>query len=319
MAMTHLPDPSALIDPELRGALALLPPLHALGPDTLVALRETMHAASPGPEVADPFSVSEIVIPGNPPVRAILYRPEREAVRGALLWLHGGGFVTGSAARDDLAVRAIATAMDCVALSVDYRLAPESPFPGALDNAHAALAWLHGNAGPLGVDPTRIAVRGNSAGGGIAAALALRARDEGRYSISLLMLVYPMLDDRTGEHPVAGREVWTAGANRFGWASYLGTAAPDGALIGQAVPARAKMLVGLPPTWLGCGALDLFIDENLAFARRLIRGGVSVEMHIYPGAYHGFNLIASAGVAQRFDRDLRAALGRAMQPDLNGE
>lgn len=248
----------------------------------------------------------------GPPANALLYRPlaPRADRRGALLYIHGGGYVSGSALRDDPAVRALALALDCVVLSVEYRLAPETPYPGALEDVYAGLAWLHEQAQALDVDPARIAVRGNSAGGGLAAALTFLARDRGVCRVALLVLVYPMLDDRTEAHPVAGRHVWTPHANRFGWSSYLAGSSDAASERGYAVPARGVNLAGLPPTWIGTGGLDLFVEENLEFGRRLLRAGIPTELHVYPAAYHGFNLIATAAVAQRFERDLRAALVR---------
>lgn len=302
------------VDPDLRAALAILPDLGSLSVGTLSSLREAMGGAElePSPPGLNVSWTECEPTEDGPATRALLYRPSggRAGPRGALLYIHGGGYVSGSALRDDPAVRALALALDCVILSVDYRLAPETPFPGPLADVHAGLAWLHANAGRLGVDPARIAVRGNSAGGGLAAGLALQARDGGRYPIAQVVLVYPMLDDRTGDHPTAGSHVWTPQANRFGWSSYLAGWTQDGADKGYAVPARAAMLQGLPPTWIGVGALDLFVDENLEFGRRLMRAGVATEMHVYPAAYHGFNLIATAAVSQRFERDMRATLAR---------
>ncbi|CAN5419098.1 alpha/beta hydrolase [soil metagenome] len=307
------PDLISMVDPDLRSVLATLPDLASLSNETLPALRASM-SGLPTQEAPEGLEISRVTIKashGEPDVPALLYCPTGAAPRRpALLYLHGGGYVSGSAERDDPAVRDLALATGAVILSVDYRLAPETPFPGPLYDAYDALAWLHHQAETLGVDRNRIAVRGNSAGGGLAAGLALLARDRGEYPIAFLVLVYPMLDDRTQPHPVNGRYVWTPASNAFGWNAYLGSMARD-AEIGHAVPARADDLSGLPPTWIGCGGLDLFLDENLAFAQRLVQAGVATELHVYPGAYHGFNLIVGAAVSQRFERDLRSALSRA--------
>lgn len=302
-----------MVDPDLRSALAALPDLASLSDQTLPALRASM-SGGPLAEAPDGLEISRIAIKAShdaPDVSALLYRPTAtSAGRPALLYLHGGGYVSGSAQRDDLAVRDLALATGAVILSVDYRLAPETPFPGPLEDAYDALAWLHAQADELDVDPNLIAVRGNSAGGGLAAGLAFLARDRAQYPIAFLQLVYPMLDDRTPPHPINGRHVWTPPSNIYGWNAYLGATSRE-ATTGHAIPARAGDLSGLSPTWIGCGGLDLFVDENLAFAQRLMQAGVATELHIYPGAYHGFNLIAGAAVSQRFERDLRAALQRA--------
>lgn len=307
------PDSFALVDPDLIPALANLPDLASLSDYTLPTVRMAMAGAdlAPAPEGLD---ITRVLISARgeaPDIPALLYKPTTSGLHGALLYLHGGGFVSGSAQRDDPAVRDLALSLGIVVLSVDYRLAPETSFPGALEDANDALAWLHENAGTLAIDRARIAVRGNSAGGGLAASLALRARDFAHYPIAYLQLVYPMLDDRTQPHAVAGRHVWTAASNTYGWSAYLGSHDPA---VGHAAPARSLDLSGLPPTWIGCGALDLFIDENLSFAQRLLQDGTPIEFHIYPGAYHGFNLIAGAAVSKRFERDLRTALQRAINP-----
>lgn len=306
-------DPLFMVDPELRSALTGLPDLASLSDQTLPTLRASMSGA-PLADAPDGLDICKVAIKEGrdaPDVSALLYRPTATTTRRpALLYLHGGGYVAGSAQRDDPAVRDLALATGAVILSVDYRLAPETPFPGPLEDAYAGLAWLHGQADALGVDPDRIAVRGNSAGGGLAAGLAILARDRAQFPIAFLQLVYPMLDDRTPPHPINGRHVWTSPSNTYGWNAYLGST-PRDAPSGHAIPARAEDLSGLPPTWIGCGGLDLFVDEDLAFAQRLMLAGVATELHVYPGAYHGFNLIAGAAVSQRFERDLRAALQHA--------
>lgn len=174
-------------------------------------------------------------------------------------------------------------------VGVDYRLAPEHPFPAALDDCYAALRWLHDRAEQLGVDPARIAVGGASAGGGLAAGLAQRAHDLAEVPVALQVLTYPMLDDRTvlrRDHAGRGRILWTPASNRYGWTSYLGH--PPGAAEPPpyAVPARRADLAGLPPAWIGVGELDLFHDEDVEYARRLEAAGVPVTLHVEPGMYH---------------------------------
>jgi len=218
------------------------------------------------------------------------------APRPAILHLHGGGLIIGSATQGDPLCRRVADELGVVAASVDYRMPPEHPYPTPLEDCYAALRWL---AAQPDVDPQRIAVIGESAGGGLAASLALLARDRGEVRLAGQVLAYPMLDDRTDEsaapHPRMLR-LWNGPSNRLGWGMYLGagTAGPaatslDAAALELAVPARRADLTRLPPTWIGVGTLDLFHDEDLEFARRLTEAGVPCELHVIPGAYHGFD------------------------------
>ncbi|MCK9503415.1 MAG: alpha/beta hydrolase [Porticoccaceae bacterium] len=312
-------DPDQLVDPELATVLSALPNFSDLSAQTLGDVRRLL-AGDPIVEgKSGSLVVSKIHIPGKgdqPGVNGILYQhSESQGRRPAILSLHGGGFVAGTAQREDAVMRQMAADVGAVIVSVDYRLAPETPFPGALDDSYAALAWLHMNADALGVDKNRIAVRGVSAGGGLAAGLALLTRDRGEFPIAYQLLIYPMLDDRTQAHPCAGRHVWPIEANGFGWRSYLGADVVPGsaAVSPYAAAARAENLAGLPPTFIAVGSIDLFVDEDLHFARDLIRAGVPTELHLYPGAYHGFNLIESAAVTGAFQQDVSRALKKALK------
>lgn len=303
-----------LVDPELAAVLDAMPSLDGLSNATLADLRLALSAhVSVMPDSCD-LAVERVKIPADGDRRdidAILYRPAGSKRPGAaLLNLHGGGYVMGSADREDAAMRSLATDTDCTILSINYRLAPETPYPGPLDDCWAALQWLHEKAPELGIAADRIGVRGVSAGGGLAAALSLRARDAQSYPVAFAMLIYPMLDDRTEPQPNTDHFVWTADANRFAWKAYLGkhSASPPQ----YAAPARAPDLAGLPPTFIATGSIDLFASENLEWARRLIEVGVPVELHVYPGAYHGFPIVAESNVAQRFERDCRSAIARAL-------
>ena len=316
-------DTRHLVDPELTPVLDQFPSLH-FTPETLPQVRAMlaeqfaqMRALLPAyPDI----EVSERRIPGPagaPDVRVMVYRP-KEAPRPlpALLWVHGGGYVLGSADQDDAQAKRIVDAVGCVVVSVDYRLAPETPHPGPVEDCYAALGWLHAHAAELGVDPGRLAVGGASAGGGLAAGLALLARDRAEVPLAFQLLIYPMLDDRTvttEPHPYAGEFIWTGDANRFGWTSYLGHEPGGPDVSPYAAAARAERLAGLPPTYLCVGALDLFLEEDLEYARRLMREGVPTELHVYPGAYHGFNLAADAQVSRAYTRDYLAALRRALR------
>jgi acetyl esterase/lipase len=203
--------------------------------------------------------------------------------------------------------------LGCVIVSVDYRLAPETAFPGAVEDCYAALKWFHQQAETLGVDRTRIGVSGMSAGGGLAAALAVYVRDKGESLLAFQNLIYPMIDDRTclrKPNPHVGQHVWTQRDNRFGWKCLLGVEPGSAGISSHAAAARAEDLSRLPPTYLAVGALDLFLQENLDYVNRLAHAGVPVEAHVYPGAYHGFNIARQATVARTAERDSRAALER---------
>ena len=236
-----------------------------------------------------------------------LFRPAGvTAPTPALLWIHGGGYVLGSPAQDDALCRRFANTLGATVAAVKYRLAPQNPYPAGLEDCYSALQWL---AGLPAVDPTRVAVAGASAGGGMAAAVALRARDRGEIPLAAQILVYPMLDDRSvgPELHDPGHRLWTQGSNRFGWSAYLGGADPA-----VAVPARQTDLSGLPPTWIGVGTLDLFHDEDVAYAHRLQDAGVPCKLKIVDGAFHGFDQIAAGtGVAKGFFADQIAALRAA--------
>jgi acetyl esterase len=240
------------------------------------------------------------------------------ANRPALLHIHGGGMVLGSAKDMAHGPSGMAAALGIPVASVDYRLAPEAPFPGPQEDCLAGLAWLADSAAELGVDPARIAVIGESAGGGLAAAVAQMARDSGGPAVAAQVLIYPMLDHRTGgpgcrhNNRTTGEFIWTRASNQFGWECLRGDYAADDERKGWFSPSLADDLAGLPPTLLLTGSLDLFFDEDLDYARRLVDAGVPVELHSYPGAIHAFNMAAEAGVAKAFNRDMLGGIGRLL-------
>lgn len=238
------------------------------------------------------------------------------APRPAILHIHGGGFVVGAARRWLPYLQEIAATLNCLIITVDYRLAPETPFPGALEDNYTALSWLHGNANALGVDPRRLFLMGESAGGGHAAMLAIASRDRGEIPIAFQMLIFPMLDDRTGStrlpHGVRGALWWSPAQNRFGWTALLGQPAGSANVPIGAVPARNPDLARLPPTFIGVGSIDLFVDEDVDYARRLIDAGVPTELVVVPGAFHGFINLRGARVVEDFRARQLAALRAAM-------
>ena len=237
------------------------------------------------------------------PVSVRLHRPASGArgPRPAVLWIHGGGFVIGNAMREDDRCRELARALGAVVAAVDHRLAPEHPFPTPLDDCHDALTWL---ADQDEVDATRIAIGGNSAGGGLAAGLALLARERGEVRPVFQLLVYPMLDDRTAIRRCEYERdlrLWNSSSNRFGWCSYLGRVPGSDGVSALAAPARAEDLSGLPPAWIGVGSLDLFADEDIAYAQRLQAAGVACELRVVEGAYHGFDVVHhTASISREF-------------------
>lgn len=279
--------------------------------------RARLPRATPDPRV----SISTRMVSrgaGAAEITLYVYEPQgRTAPTGVLLWVHGGGYIMGSAPDYHANCAHYAIAAGVVVVSVEYRLAPEHPFPAGLEDCYAALRWVHANADGLGVDTARIAVGGDSAGGGLAAALAQYAYDRGEVSVRFQLLVYPMLDDRTlassGE-PGHGVLIWNAASNRFAWRCYLGhepgTREPEP----YAVPARRTDLSGLAPAWIGTGSLDLFHDEDVEYAERLLAAGVHCELLDVEGLYHGGDTIpaATSKTAQAFTASSVGALRAAL-------
>ena len=254
---------------------------------------------------------------GAPNVFVRIYQPtDRPDTLPALLWIHGGGYVLGSVERDDLLAKHLARVGQCVVASVEYRLTPEHPFPAPVEDCYAALKWLSAQSAALGVNKSRIAIGGASAGGGLAAGLALLIRDRAEVEVAFQLLIYPMIDDRNiapASETVPDTFVWTRENNRMGWRAYLGREPGGADESPYAATARATDLKGLPPAYIPVGDLDLFLDENITYAQRLLAAGVPTELHVYPGGFHGFNgFVPSAEISRRFNAERDNALKRML-------
>ncbi|TCP96327.1 acetyl esterase/lipase [Sphingomonas sp. PP-F2F-A104-K0414] len=302
-----------IVPRELRSALLMVPLTFS---PSLVAILRRVTAVAPASKMPAGMRMTEHWSTGDqdrPPVRiVVLERAARSVNRPVMLWMHGGGYVIGTPEQDIALLTKLLARLDIVIVSVDYRLAPEHPFPAPLDDCHTALEWLTEHASELAIDTARVAVGGQSAGGGLAAALVQRAVDAGPVSPVFQLLVYPMLDNATtavADHGDTGLFGWTPESNYFGWTSYLGgdPTTKDHAV--YSVPASRIDLCALPPAWIGVGTLDLFHDEDAAYGERLRQAGVSCTTHITEGGYHGFDILKPNTVAtERFHDSMVAAL-----------
>ena len=308
-------DAYKLVDPELVPALKGIPPL-VLSTEKLAELvKIPMLPPLPAP-MPQPGSRMIPGPPGSPDVHVFVVDPNPGAKnRPAFVHTHGGGYVTPNPAMFPL-IQGIAHDCECVVVSVNYRLAPGTHFPGSLDDNYAALKWVYNNAAALGLDRHRIAVGGESAGGGHAAALALRARDRAEVPLVMQVLIYPMLDDRTGSSrpvpPSMGHFIWNAQCNRFGLTALLGVPAGSAQVPAGAVPARVENLSGLAPAWVGTGSIDLFAAEDIAYAQRLMEASVPTELVVLSGGYHAFDIIVpNAQISKTFTSSWKSALRRA--------
>ena len=297
------------VDPELLPALELYPPTE-LNLENLAATREmgakmNLEMNAQLPEVEGVTQEDQLVPgpAGDPDVRVRIYRPsEQKETSPGFLWIHGGGYLLGSIDGDDYGNKLRVKKVGCVIVSVDYRLAPEHPYPAPVEDCYAALKWTFDHADELGIDSSRIAIGGASAGGGLAAGLVLLARDRAENDVAFQMLVYPMIDDcniAPASEALPDTLIWSRAKNLFGWTSYLGREPGGDDVPYTAAASRATDVSGLPPALIVVGDLDLFVDEDVAYARRLIQAGVPTELHVYPGAYHGFNGFAPGATVSR--------------------
>lgn len=303
------------LDPQLRPLCDRFPPF-TVNAQTLVSIRQSLPEMVPSPVLPDMVSCRDQCVPGwrgAPDVRLKIWeKPDSNKSRPALLHLHGGGYVLGNPETMAGQCGCWADRYGALVVSVDYRLAPEVKAPGQVEDAYAALGWMVKQAVDLRIDTHRIAVVGESAGGGLAAALALMVRDRREYHLCHQHLIYPMLDDRTAlrtDIPAhIGEHVWNRDSNAFGWESLLGHPPGQAETACYAVPARCSDLSDLPPAFLAVGSLDLFLEENIAYAQGLMYAGVATELHVYAGAPHNFMMIETAEISQRYFRDSDRAL-----------
>jgi len=286
-----------LLDPELRPVLDAfeLPTVDAEG---VAAMRSASFAS---PDLSDAVVRTEHQVPGDPPVPVRVHRAkDAQGLLPAVVTIHGGGYVIGSYDMDSPLLDRWCPTLGVVGVSVEYRLAPETPYPGPLEDCYAALRWTHDHADELGIDQNRIGLYGLSAGGGLAAALAVLARDRGEVPLASVLLDCPMLDDRqqTPSIQSEGLYVWGQGSNEFGWRSYLGDLYGSDDIPPYAAAARETNLAGLPPTCVVVGSIDGFRDEDIDYAQRLNRAGVPCELHVIAGLPHAYLLVPGAIAVQ---------------------
>jgi len=304
-------DTRPLIDPDIAAVLAASPIdigalLGGLTDDNVAGVRAAF-GQLPRPELSGQVECTVHEVPGTEGVTVRVHRTfGATGAQPCVYWMHGGGLVVGSAEGDDARFDRWCPQFGCVGVSVEYRLAPETKYPGPLEDCYAGLAWVHANAASLGVDPMRIGIGGASAGAGLAAGLGLLARDRGQVPVAFQLLIYPMIDDRqVTESSRWPDPIWPPSANTYGWTAYLGAAKGGPDVPAYAAPARATDLRGLPPTIIAVGAIDGFSDEDIDFALRLRHAGVPTELHVYPGGPHGFDGLApGTALARRANRDL---------------
>lgn len=311
-----------LVDPELRPTMESLPTFK-IGTETLTEVRAGILDLVPptADYERDDVKMESLTIPGlegGPDIGINIFTPVGgDDLKPAMLHIHGGGYIVGTADLGNVGNTRTASEVGCVVVSVDYQLSPEVTAPTAVKECYTALKWLHENADELGVDRSRIAIGGESAGGGLTANLALYARDCGEIDICFQLLIYPMLGDRTvirsDGNPHVGEFGWTHDANAFGWTSLLGQSPGEEEVPPYSVAARATDLSNLPPAYMYVGSLDLFLEEDVEYAMRMLKAGVPVELHVLAGAYHGFEMAPKARVSIKAEQESRDALKRVFE------
>ena len=281
------------IQPELRKATASFPKLPVTSRFGRALTRSLLPLLVPRPKTPAGITIEQLKTPSG--VKLRVYSPTGAKTRAAMLYIHGGGMMIGSPAMDDALLAGTAAELDIVIVSPDYKLAPENPYPAALNDCHAAWKWIQENLTQRGIDGNRIAIGGESAGGGLAAGLVLRIHDEGGSQPVAQWLFCPMLDDRTAlDRSLDDLDhfVWNNKMNLVGWSSYLGSDIGADKVSAYAAPARRTNFKGLPATWIGVGDVELFYEENKAYAAELADAGVACELDVVSGAPHAFEGLA---------------------------
>lgn len=300
------------IDPQLRPALEAFPALEITRQNILELRAALADFASPGAEQLNLLESKETIPTGDGEVDIYVYRKTDRAEQPAVLWIHGGGYILGSG--EDESAKGIAAHCDCTVLSVDYRLAPEHPFPAGPEDCYAALRWMMSGTCDYALDTKRMAIGGASAGGGMCAGVALMNRDRDNFPLRLQLLLYPMIDNLhdTASGQITNHPVWNRQTSFNAWEMYLG-GTPGEAASPYAAATRATNLKGLPPAYVCVGREDLFCDEDIDYARRLNAAGVATELAVFPGLYHGADTFAAdAAVSQRLRNSYLSALTHAL-------
>jgi acetyl esterase/lipase len=303
------------LDRELAPAIEAFPALDFSG-DGLATMRS--NPLSMPAELSDTVTREDHVVPGDPDIKVRVHRVKgTSGPRPCVYSIHGGGYIIGSYDMDDAVLDRWCNRLGIVGVSVEYRLAPEAPYPAPLEDCYRGLQWTFEHADELGIDTDCVGVNGVSAGGGLAAALALAVRDRGELRLAFQLLGCPMLDDRqaTTSSRQGGLAIWNRDANEFGWRSYLGDLYGTESVPYLAAPARATDLTGLPPAFVNVGTVDGFRDEDIDYAVRLNQAGVPTELHVYPGAPHGFQLAGDTALARQAQRDIDDWLRRQVARD----
>ncbi len=304
--------PTELLHPDILKAVEGMA-MPALDGDQLAMIRSMDWPSTP----SDRVERSEHVVAGEVAVPLRVHRPK--GVAGPLpcvYSIHGGGYVMGDYGMDDALFDELCPALGVVGVSVQYRLSPETAYPGPLEDCYRGLKWTYDHEAELGIQRDRLGIRGISAGGGLAAGLALLTRDRGELPLAFQLLDCPMLDDRqvTRSSRLEGLPVWSRESNTFGWKAYLGDLYGTEHIPYTAAAARADDLAGLPPAFVSVGSVDGFLDEDVDYALRLNHADVPTELHVYPGACHGYQMATESAIAAQSRHDVQSWLRRVTSP-----